>query len=912
LLLVLAVTVPLLAFSAALAVVWSRQHRAAVEDGLVDTARAFAVAVGKELEISITTLEALATSVHLDTGDLASFSAEARRVLPTQPWYTIFLTDPDGRQLFTTERPFETPLPSLADRGYFQRVVARRQPQVSGLVEGDPGAGHHVAVAVPVARGGQLRYVLGAAIRPAVLRQLLVRLPDPAHVAWILDGNGTIIARSGEAETSIGKRAAPEYLAGIRRAEEGVLRSVLLDGPEDYAAFTRVALGGWTVSVGEPARALEAPLRRSLWMVALAAVAAAGMASGAAVTIGRRIARPIVSAAASAEALATGQPVAVLHSRIQEVETLASALRESAALLERRERERAELDRRKDRLVARLRVVSETTGDLLTATPRAETTRGVFNRLSAELGLELYFNYLVDGDHLTLEASAGADAETLSTLRRLAFDEAVCGTVARARRSWVLEAVQTSADPKTEVIRRLGVQAYACFPLVADGRLSGTLSFGTRRRAAFDPDEVDLLETVANQVAIALERLALIERLQRESAERQRALRDAQAARLEAEGANRAKDEFLAVLSHELRTPLSAMLGWARLLRSGRLDAAHTAKAVDVIERNIRLQTDLIDDLLDVSRIVAGKLHIGREPVDVRAVVQRAVDSRRPAAEAKGVRLRATIDGGDGLIVNGDPRRLEQIVANLVSNSVKFTPAGGAVEVGLARAGDRAHLVVRDTGIGIAPGFLPQVFDRFSQADSRTGSEHGGLGLGLAITRHLVEAHGGTIEAASDGVGRGSVFTVTLPLTHVSESAPDEADDVTTSAATLRGIRVLLVDDQPDTLEMLATVFHDSDALVRTAASTDEALAAVAAFRPDVVVSDIRLPGRDGYELIAALRSTDAARRVPAIALTAYASAQDAERARRSGFDLHVAKPVDPAAILTAVGDLLSGRRRRR
>lgn len=369
--LTLAVTVPLLALSAALAVVWSRQHRAAVEDGLLDTARAFAVAIEKELEISITALEALATSTNVDTGNLPSFAAEAQRVLPTQQWYTIFLADPDGRQLFN----LEAPLPSLATRPYFQRVVATRQPQVSALVHGDISAGQHVAVAVPVERAGQLRYVLGAAIRPAVLSALLVRLPDPAHVAWIVDRNGTVIARSRDAETSVGTRAAPEYLAGIRRAEEGALRSVLLEGPDDYAAFTGVALADWTVGVSEPAAVLEAPLRRSLWTLALAAVAAAGVASGAAVIIGRRIARPIVSAAVSAEGLATGRPVAVLHSSIQEVKTLTSALRGSAALLERRERERAELDRHKDRLVARLRLVSETTGDLLTAA-RADRAPG--------------------------------------------------------------------------------------------------------------------------------------------------------------------------------------------------------------------------------------------------------------------------------------------------------------------------------------------------------------------------------------------------------------------------------------------------------------------------------------------------------------------------------------------------------
>jgi signal transduction histidine kinase/ActR/RegA family two-component response regulator len=911
-LLALAVTIPLLAFSAALAVVWSRQHQAAVEGGLVDTARAFAVAAERELEVSISALEALATSARLDTGDLAGFADEAQRVLPTQQWYTIFLADPGGQQVLRTGQPFETPLPSLADHPYFQRVVATGEPQVSDLIERTLSPGHQIAVAVPVARSGQLRYVLGAAMTPDVLSALLVTLPDPDHVASIVDRNDVVIARSKAPETFVGSRATPEYRAGIRRADEGVFRSGVLEGEGYYAGFTRVRRAGWTVGVGVTARALDVPFHRSLWLLALAAVGAIGLGSGGALVIGRRIARPMAMAATAAEALASGQPVAVPPPSIREVNVLTSALRESAALLERRERARADLDRRKDRLVARLKLVSETTADLLTAKTRAETTRTVFDRLSAELGLELYFNYLIDGDHLRLESSAGVDAGTVAALERLEFGQAICGTVAASARCCIAESVQASADAKSDLIRSLGVEAYACFPLVGEGRLIGTLSFGTRRRPAFDADEIELLETVANQVAIALERLQLVERLQRESVERQRAVREAEAARIEAERANRAKDDFLAVLSHELRTPLGAMLGWAQLLRSGRLDRTNAAHAVEVIERNIRLQTGLIDDLLDVSRIVAGKLHIERVRVELPAIVQRAVDSGRPAAAAKGVRLDAAIDRADPLVVSGDARRLEQIVANLLSNGVKFTPAGGLVAVRLGRAGDAARLVVRDTGIGIPRAFLPRMFDRFAQADARTNSAHGGLGLGLAITKHLVEAHGGTIEVASGGEGTGAAFAVTLPLLPLEASAAGEPTDATATGAdrgALRDVRVLIVDDQPDTLEMLATVFEENEAVVRTAVSADEAVAAVDAFRPDVLVSDIKMPGRDGYDLIAALRAIDGLPPVSAIALTAYASIEDAERARTTGFDLHLAKPVDPGILVSAVSALLSRRR---
>ncbi len=402
---------------------------------------------------------------------------------------------------------------------------------------------------------------------------------------------------------------------------------------------------------------------------------------------------------------------------------------------------------------------------------------------------------------------------------------------------------------------------------------------------------------------------------ERRRIERERAdlLAREQLARAEAERANRAKDEFLATLSHELRTPLSAILIWSRLLRSGRLDEASAARALEVIEGNTKLQSRLIEDLLDVSRIVTGKLRLETAPVDVAATVEAAIESVRAAADAKSVRLECGIDYRLGP-VSGDRNRLQQIVWNLVSNAIKFTPAGGRVEVRLARDGESARLVVRDTGIGIAPEFLPHIFERFRQADSSSTRAHAGLGLGLAIVRHLVDLHGGTVDVESAGPGLGATFTVTLPLI-AQEAAGDAAwltrlaADELPAAGSLAGVEVVVIDDEAHARDAVAAVLDVCGARVRTAASAAEGLAAVDALslaNGAVVLCDIGMPGEDGYAFIGKLRARPADRGgdIPAGALTAYARDDDRARTLAAGYQLHLAKPIDPAALVAAVSKL--------
>ncbi|HEX8150499.1 MAG TPA: PAS domain-containing protein [Pyrinomonadaceae bacterium] len=388
-----------------------------------------------------------------------------------------------------------------------------------------------------------------------------------------------------------------------------------------------------------------------------------------------------------------------------------------------------------------------------------------------------------------------------------------------------------------------------------------------------------------------------------------------QAARAEAEAANRLKDEFLATISHELRTPLTAILGWAKLLADGQVSEGKAAGAFAAIYRNARAQAQLIDDLLDVSRVITGKLRIEVVPLDLAAVVEAAAAVVRPAAAAKGVALDVRLEA-EALNIDGDPARLQQVVWNLLSNAVKFTPAGGSVEARVRRAGSQVEVAVGDTGQGIEPEFLPHVFERFRQADVGTTRRHGGLGLGLAIVRHLVELHGGTVTAESGGEGKGSTFTVRLPVRAARDAgrtaacagppARPEAFDAQAAPPTLEGMKVLIVDDDHDARRLLTEVLSRRGAEVSTAASAAEALETLQAWRPDVLLSDIGMPDGDGYELIQRVRELPLERGggTPAAALTAYAGPGDRARALASGFQCHVAKPVEPAELAAVVAGL--------
>ena len=439
----------------------------------------------------------------------------------------------------------------------------------------------------------------------------------------------------------------------------------------------------------------------------------------------------------------------------------------------------------------------------------------------------------------------------------------------------------------------LPVRSYLAVPVKGlSGNVLGGLFFGHSQPDKFGEQHERLAVGVASWASVALENSRLYS---------------------EARDANRLKDEVLAVLSHELRTPLNAIVGYSRLMRGQMLPPEQITRAIETLERNARWLTQIVEDVLDVSRIVSGKIRLDVQAVEIAGVIENAVATVQPAADAKAVRLHSLIDPRIGPVA-GDPDRLQQVVWNLLSNAVKFTPKGGRVDVRLERVNSHVEIVVSDSGIGISKDFLPLVFDRFRQADSGSTRKTGGLGLGLSIVRHLVEMHGGIVHADSAGPDQGATFTVRLPVMAVQPSPSvkrehplSESNHPLQQLADLGGVRVLAVDDDADALDLLKDVLQAAGADVATASSAASALETIRAFRPQVLVADIGMPEVDGFELIRRIRASEdpLVREVPAAALTAFARSEDRTKALQSGFEMHLAKPVDPGELVASVATLV-------
>jgi signal transduction histidine kinase/integral membrane sensor domain MASE1/ActR/RegA family two-component response regulator len=476
---------------------------------------------------------------------------------------------------------------------------------------------------------------------------------------------------------------------------------------------------------------------------------------------------------------------------------------------------------------------------------------------------------------------------------------------ASLRPAWIPDVTADANFPRADAAAASGLHAAFGFPIMSGDQFLGVLEFFSHEIREPDSALLATFRGIGSQIGQFLERKTVED-------QREASLVREQFARNEAEKANRLKDEFLATLSHELRTPLTAMLGWLAMLRGGKLDGETSSHALETVERNAKVQAQLIEDLVDVSRIAGGKLQLEVQPVDLIDLITAAVDIVRPAANARGVIVEVVADSAIGPVA-GDPSRLQQIIWNLLSNAVKFTEREGHVYITLRSIGSLAEIEVRDNGIGISPEFLPSVFERFRQAETPVIRSHRGLGLGLAIVRHLTELHGGSVLAASDGDGKGATFTIRIPLAtdhHALKSPGSERAKPLTSPQPLKGLRVLLVEDEKDARELLALTLRVSGANVDEVESVQEALTTLQSLRPDVLLSDIGLPYESGYDLIRQIRAMPSdLSQTPAVALTAFATEKDRQLALSAGFQIHLTKPVEAAALVEAIEHAISGRR---
>ncbi|TWT30183.1 Autoinducer 2 sensor kinase/phosphatase LuxQ [Posidoniimonas corsicana] len=458
----------------------------------------------------------------------------------------------------------------------------------------------------------------------------------------------------------------------------------------------------------------------------------------------------------------------------------------------------------------------------------------------------------------------------------------------------------------------LPVKSYLAVPVaIRSGEVIGGLFFGHPEPGRFSEQIEHVVAGIASQAAVSIENARLYDNLKQAADDRLRLLEAERAARSEAERVNVMKDEFLATLSHELRTPLNAILGWAQILDPESSDKDEMAEGLEIIQRNARTQTQLIEDLLDMSRIISGKVRLEPEPINPADVLRQSVESVRHSADMKGVELRQEIDP-DPVVVSGDPTRLQQVFWNLLSNAIKFTPEGGRVTMSLRRDGGHVEVAVSDSGIGVKPEFLAVMFDRFRQADSSTTRAYGGLGLGLSIVKNLVELHGGSIEAASGGEGQGATFTVRLPLKRSLNSGQRSRDDKQANGHSgLDGLKVLIVEDEIDSRALLQRILGQADARVAAAGSADEGMSLLRSTRPDVIISDIGMPGVDGYQFMRNVRELPESEggQTPAVALTALSRSEDRMQAMMAGYQSHIAKPVDPERLINTLHGLMATAR---
>ena len=851
-----AALLPMSVLAAWLSVTIARDQRVAQRGRMQETALALAAAVDRDLYDSVHTLQAVAAWSSMERPDPGVLREDLARLVGGQRgWRAITLETPEGQPVVETARPPATTEPARPER--IREVVDRGVPVVAHDPDTAPDA---FVVRVPVMRDGIPRFVLSATVSAdSVTAGLIGHGLPPAWSTSLVDARGDVLA-SLPAAPALARRPRFPFVTGAAAAGWGG-RADMPEGPV-YFAYARPGLTDWHLVLAAPITTLDAPWRQTVAVLVGAVVAALLGSAALAALVARPIVRSFGSLARATAELREGRRPRPIGSSVTDLARVSD-----------------------DLTVA---------GDALESAESAE--REWLAQLSALVNQPTVGIAQIDADG-----------------RFVLVNQRYCELVGRAPDQLVGHPLEEVLVPE-ERARYLDL-----VHALTEEKPERTSE--TRYRSPSDVDRwVDtscslVLPEAPGAAAHGAVSIVALDADWRREREDLRARE--RTARHEAEAAGQIKDEFLAALSHELRAPLNAVRIWAGLLKRDARDPQSLARAADTIDRNAVLQTRLIEELLDVARIVSGRLRLVRERVVLAPVIDAALESARPGALNKGVTLVRRVDG-DGAVVLGDAIRLQQVVWNLLANAVRFTSAGGRVVVALRRIGDRAALTVADSGRGIAPELLPHVFDRFRQGESGTTRSHGGLGLGLSIARQLVELHGGTIEAASPGVGSGATFTVSLPLagTTGTADAGSGADRSPLAAVrpdreterALEHVHVLVVDDDTEARDVMALGLGQQGATVTTAPSVAEALLALERQWPDVLVGDIGMPGEDGYDLIRKVRRLEAThgRHIPAIAVTGYAADEDRRRALEAGYEMHVAKPVPAAVVVPLIQSLVA------
>ncbi|CAG1017259.1 two-component system, NarL family, sensor histidine kinase BarA [Burkholderiaceae bacterium] len=887
-----------------------QQQREQTERASLDITRALTTAVDAELRSSMAVLESLATAAPLDNNDADGFHRVAQRIVTTRPqWRAVILHEPDGKVAAHTGYPIGRADLAIVEPDSFDQLLQLRSPLVGPLRRGQRGE-FGVPVRVPVVRDDQLRYVLTAVLNPDAILEVVTRQRVPEDwVVSVFDARGARVARSRSHAKTIGSSPSPTLQRLMAAGgDEGVGPAFALEGTPIMTAYTRSRSSGWIVAIGIPSESVDAGAYRSAFAYGSGMLLSMALGGALALAIARGINRPIGQLRRAAQALGRGEVPQLPQSDIREIQEVADAL---AASAEQRSRDEAE----RERLLAAERSARSGAEQARRRLEQLASAGAVLSRsLQPHATLEAIASIVVpsiaDWCRVDLVDSEGQLQRALThhsdplksrigaeLVQRLHATSDTPGSMA-----WTVATGRSHLarfDPPVEFDRvrdrdvlsfaqAIGLRSYFIVPLVARGRTLGALAaLQAESDREFSTDDCALLVELAQRAALALDNARLYA--------------DAQAARSQAETANRVKDEFLAMLGHELRNPLAPIVTALHLM--ARRGGDESAMERRIIERQVAHLRRLVDDLLDVSRIARGKIQIDRERVDMKAAVERALELTQPALERRSRPVQVELPD-EPVFVEGDPVRLAQVLSNLLTNAAKFTPSDGHIGLHLRQREDgEVEIVVEDAGSGIAPDLLPRVFDLFTQGEQGMDRHAGGLGLGLAIVRTLVQLHGGSVQAESDGPGRGARFTVRLPAAQAQVAPPRESPTVAPPLES--GGRILLVDDNADASEMLRLLLQEAGHEVQVASDGPSALAAVDGFRPDIALLDIGLPGMDGYELAVRLRADPRLQGMKLVALTGYGREPDRARAMATHFDEHLVKPVPSEQLLEVIARLL-------